>query len=261
MEKTVAKAFKLLETLAAHDRPRRVTELSRELGLVKSNTHRLLQTMIELGYVRQTEQGLYEASIRLWELGSRVAWRVPVQRAAGDHLKRLAAASAEETHLAILDGVDVVYIQAIEAVHPVRVTPTPGRRAPLHCTAVGKAILAFQSDAMIRFAAKRLEAFTPRTITTSERLRAELAEIRRRGFAMNLGEWRAGAHGIGAPIANPDGTIGAAVSVIGPAERMPAKTMRALAPMVLEAAAAIALSLAYATASPEIPPERAAAAG
>lgn len=258
MEKTVAKAFKLLELLAAHERPRRVTELSRELELVKSNIHRLLRTLIELGYVRQTEHGLYQSTIRLWELGSRVAWRVPVQRAAGDHLKRLAAASAEETQLAILDGIDVVYIHAIDAVHPVRVSPALGRRAPVHCNAVGKAMLAYQPEAIIRLAAKRLVPFTPRTITTSERLRAELAEIRRRGFAMNLGEWRAGTHGIAAPIANPDGTVGAAVSVIGPVERMPANKLRSLAPMVVKAAKAIALSLAYATASPEPPPEPAA---
>ena len=258
MEKTVAKAFKLLEVLAAHERPRRVSELSRELDLGKSNVHRLLQTLIELGYVRQTEHGLYHASIRVWELGSRVAWRLPVQRAAGDHLKRIAAASAEETQLAILDGVDVVFIHAIEAVHPVRVGPVVGRRAPVHCAAVGKAILAYQPESVVRLAAKRLHAFTPRTITTSERLRADLAEIRRRGYAINLSEWHANTHGVAAAITNPDGTIDAAVSIIGPSERMQAKKLRILGPMVVEAAAAIGLSLAYATASPEPPPERAA---
>src|SRR4029077_17533789 len=101
MEKTVAKAFHLLEALALHERPQRVTELSRELGLAKSNVHRLLQSLIALGHVRQDDSGLYEGSIRLWELGSQIAWRLPVQRAAVDHLKHLATASAEETQLAI----------------------------------------------------------------------------------------------------------------------------------------------------------------
>jgi DNA-binding IclR family transcriptional regulator len=256
MEKTVAKAIKLLEALAAHERPQRVTELARELGIAKSNVHRLLQTLIELGHVRQNEHGLYLASIRLWEFGSQVAGRLAIQRAAGDHLKRLAAATAEESQLAMLDGTDTVYLQAIEAVHPVRVASVLGRRVSLHCTAVGKAILAYQPDAVIRATTRQLHSFTPRTITTSERLRAELAEIRRRGYAMNLGEWHAGIHGIGAPITSPDGTVGAAVSVIGPAERMQARKLRELAPKVVEAAEAIALSLAYVIARPEAPPER-----
>jgi len=256
MEKTVAKAFRLLEALAEHEQPQRVTELSRELGMAKSNVHRLLHSLMALGHVRQDEQGLYHASIRLWELGSRIAWRLPVQRAAGDHLKRLAAACAEETQLAILDGMDVVFIQAIEALHPVRVGPALGRRVAMHCASGGKAILAYQSEAMIRAVARQLHAFTPRTITTSERLRAELADIRRRGYAMNLGEWHHGTHGIAAPITEPDGRIAAAVSVVGPAERMQAKKLRSLAPLVVDCAAAITLHLAYEAASAEPLPER-----
>ena len=256
MEKTVAKAIKLLEALAAHERPQRVTELARELGIAKSNVHRLLQTLVALGHVRQNEQGLYVASIRLWEFGSQVAGRLPIQRAAGDHLKRLAALTTEETQLAMLDGTDTVYLQAVESAHPVRIASVLGRRVSLHCTAVGKAILAYQPDAVIRAMARQLHAFTPRTITTSERLRAELAEIRRGGYAMNLGEWHAGIHGVGAPIPSPDGTVGAAISIVGPAERMHARKLRELAPKVVEAAEAIALSLAYVMARPEAPPER-----
>jgi DNA-binding IclR family transcriptional regulator len=206
--------------------------------------------------VRQNEHGLYHTTIRLWEVGSRVVGRLLVQRAAGDHLKALAAKSQEETQLAILDGDEAVFIQAIEAVHPVRPAPVLGRRAALHCTAVGKAILAHQPDDVIRTALRRPHAYTPRTITTSERLRAELGEIRRRGYAMNLGEWNPGVHGIAAPIIGPDGSVGAAVSVVGPSERLQARRLRDLAPLVTGAAQAIALSLAYLSARPELLPER-----
>lgn len=255
-DNAVAKAFRLLEALAAHERAQRVSELARELGMAKSNVHRLLKTLIALGHVRQNEHGLYHTTIRLWEVGSRVVGRLLVQRAAGDHLKALAAKSQEETQLAILDGGEAVFIQAIEAVHPVRPAPVLGRRAALHCTSVGKAILAHQPDDVIRAALRRLHAYTPRTITTSERLRAELGEIRRRGYAMNLGEWNPGVHGIAAPIISPDGSVGASVSVVGPSERLQARRLRDLAPLVTGAAQAIALSLAYLSARPEQLPER-----
>ncbi len=249
MDKSVVKAFRLLEALAAHARPQRVTELGRELGMAKSNVHRLLRTLVELGYARQSERGLYEATLRLWERGVHVLTNLTVQRVASDHLKRLAVASAEQTNLAIRDGFDVLYVAAIEAVHVNRARPVLGRRAPIHCVACGKAILAYEPDAVMRAAAKQLQSATPRTIGTLERLRAELAEVRRRGFATNLSEWRSGVHGVAAPIAGPDGAMVAAVSIAGPAERLHAKRLRTLAPLVVEAARAISLDLAYATAS------------
>jgi IclR family KDG regulon transcriptional repressor len=256
MDKTVVKAFRVLEALAAHAQPRRVTELGRELGMAKSNVHRLLQTLVELGYVRQGEQGLYEVSLRLWERGVQVLSHLAVQRAASDHLRRLAVASTEQVNLAIVDGAEVLYIAAIEAMHINRARPVLGRRAPIHSVACGKAILAYQPEPTVRAVAKLLQPSTPRTIATLERLKAELAEVRRRGFAMNLSEWRNGVHGVAAPVPGPNGAMIAAVSIAGQAERLNAKRLRALAPLVVEAAGAIGLDLAYAAASAEPPPER-----
>ena len=258
MEQTVAKAFRLLEALAAHEEPQRVTELSRELGMAKSNVHRLLQTLIGLGYARQDQQGLYQASLRMWERGANVLAHQTVHQVAHDHLTRLAAATGEQVNLAVLDGGEMLYIATVEAAHGKRGRSmlgqrVLGRRAPLHGVATGKVILAYQSDAVMRAAAKQLHAVTPRTITTVERLRAELAEIRRSGFAMNLGEWRGGVHGIAAPIAAPDGVMSAALSIAGPAERLQARRLRTLAPLVVETAGAVALDWAYATAGADTP--------
>jgi IclR family transcriptional regulator, KDG regulon repressor len=259
MEKTVVKALMLLETLAAHGRPRRVSELGRELGMAKSNVHRLLRTLVQLGFARQDGHGLYEPSLKSWELGVRVLSHVTVQRVAGDHLKRLAASSTEQVNLAIRDGAEVLYVAVVEAAHAKRADPVLGRRAPLHSVAAGKAILAYQPDAVIRAVAKPLVSATRRSIASGEQLQAELAEVRRRGFAMNLSEWRNGMHGVAAPIAAPDGQIVAAVSIAGPAERLRARRLRTLGPAVVETAGAIALDLAYASAGPE--PVDAAPAG
>jgi DNA-binding IclR family transcriptional regulator len=251
MEKTVAKAFKLLEALAAHDQPQRVTELSRELGMVKSNVYRLLRTLIALGYVRQDDDGLYAASLRLWEVGIRALSHLTVQRVASDHLKQLAANTGEQVHLAILDGVEVIYLAAFETIHSVRLQPVLGRRAPAGGSATGKALLAYQPEAAVRAAARHIQAVMPRSATTWERLKAELAEVRRSGYAVSLSGWRLGVHALAVPIAGPDGAMVAAISIAGPAERLDAKRRRSLAGQILDTAGAIALDLAYAAASTE----------
>jgi DNA-binding IclR family transcriptional regulator len=261
MEQTVAKAFRLLEALAAHEQPRRVTELAREVGMAKSTVHRLLQTLIALDYARQDQQGLYAASLRMWERGTRVLAHLPLRQAAQDHIVRLGATTGEQVNLAILDGTEMLYVATIEAVPAKRGRSMMGQRivglrAPLHGAATGKVILAHQPDAVIRTIAKHLHAVTPRTIGTLERLRAELAEVRRRGFAMNLAEWWTGVHAIAAPIVAPGGRAIAAVGIAGPAERLQAKQLRALAPQVVETAAAITLQLGYLATGGEPAPER-----
>jgi DNA-binding IclR family transcriptional regulator len=251
MEQTVAKAFRLLEALAAHPQPQRVSELGRELGIAKSNVHRLLRTLIALGYVRQDDQGLYVASLRLWERGTRVLAHLPVRHLAHDHLMRLAAGTGEQVNLAILDGNEMLYVATVEAAHANSSRSMLGQRIvgtriPLHAAATGKVILAYQPEATIRALAKHLQPLTRRTIGTLERLRAELAEVRRRGFATNLAEWRADVHAVAAPITAPDGRGIAALSIAGPADRLQARLLRTLAPQVVETAGAISLDLAYA---------------
>ncbi|MBV8165147.1 MAG: IclR family transcriptional regulator, partial [Alphaproteobacteria bacterium] len=233
MEKTVAKAFKLLEALAAHDRPQRVTELARELGMVKSNAFRLLRTLIALGYVRQDADGLYAASLKVWEVGTRALSHLTVQRVASDHMKRLAADTGEQCILSILDGVEVLFLSVFEAVHATRLRPVLGQRAPACGAATGKALLAHQPDDVVRAALRHAELVIPRFDMTWERLRAELAAVRRAGYAVNISGWRI-AHAVAAPIAAPDGAMIAAVSVGGPAERLPAKRLRNLGPQVVD---------------------------
>ncbi len=253
MEKTVAKAFKLLEALAAHDRPQRVTELARELGMVKSNAFRLLRTLIALGYVRQDADGLYAASLKVWEIGTRALSHLTVQRIASDHIKRLAADTGEQCQLAILDGVEVLFLAHFDAVHATRLRSVLGQRAPACGAATGKALLAHQPETVVRAALRHAEIAMPRVAITWERLRAELAAVRRAGYAVNISGWRIGAHAVAAPIPAPppapEGTMVAAVSVGGPPERLHAKRLRSLGPQIVDTANAIALDLAYAAAN------------
>lgn len=236
MEKTLAKGLKVLETLARLGHPVGVTEVARALGLQKSNAHRLLRSLAELDYVRQVEDtARYELTLKLWEMGQRVIVRMDIATEATPAMRRLAAATQETVHLSLLEGDEVVYVHKIESPHPVRAYSAIGGRAPAHCVATGKALLAFQPPDAVDLSAAR-KPYTAATITDPDALRAELGRIRRSGHAINKGEWREGVFGVAAPILDASGRAVAAIGISGPQDRFRPKAMRAWTPLVVAAA-------------------------
>lgn len=240
MEKTAAKAFALLERLTAIDGTSGVTELARALGLAKSNVHRLLGTLVALGYARRHPDGAYEATLKTWEIGVRVLNRLDLKRIARPHLAKLASQTDETVHLTSLDQGQIVYIDKIESSHPVREFTRVGDRAPAHCTATGKAMLAFGGSTPV---AGPLRRFTMNTISNAAKLDGELRRVRREGFAFNFGEYGAHVNGVAAPIADHSGSVVAALAVSGPAERLRPPVLKTFVPMVLRTAHEISLEL------------------
>ncbi len=251
MEKTVTKALRLLEMLAAKDSACGVSELGRALGLTKSNVHRLLETLVHAGYARrQAESGRYEPSLKIWELGTAVVSRLDLKRVANHYLHALAARTGESVHLSIFDDGEVVYIDKVESSQPVRAYSRIGGRAPAYCVATGKVLLAHQPRETIDRIATRLVPFTSRTIMNGPRLHEELARVRRDGFAANTGEWSESVCGVAAPIHDGAGTVVAAVGISGPAERLRPRARRVMALLVLETAARISRELGFQPLSP-----------
>jgi len=243
MDKSLVKGLNLLTVLAHSKEARGVSDLAREVGLTKSNVHRLLQTMTAQGFVRHdTERGIYEPSLKLWELGRLVMARVDVRRIAAPLMAELSARTGESVHLSVLDGAEVVYIEIAESSHPVRAYSRIGRHTPAHCVATGKALLAHAPPSVVAEAAEmaaRLGPLTPRTIISQAALEEELTRVRRLGYALNRGERSEAVRGVAAPIWGFDGRAIAAVGIAGPAERLKPATMRQLAPVVMDAAAEI----------------------
>lgn len=246
MDKTLIKGLTVLEALVGSDRPRGITELAAELGLVKSNVHRVLQTLEAAGYVtRGAEGGTYGPSLKLWVLGSHVHARSDLAAEARPFLVALAAASRETVHLSVLDGHDVIYLAKIDSPEPVRAYSVLGGRAPAHCVATGKVLLAFHPDPAQFVRTYDLPAFTPRTVTDRVALLQVLATIRTKGFGVNLGEWREMVRGAAAPIRNPLGTVVAAVGISGPSERLTQRRIAELVPQVVDTASRISAALGY----------------
>lgn len=244
MNNTLVKGIALLEMLAHSDRPLGVTELAARAGLGKSNAHRLLQALVELGYARHdADAGTYSVSIRLWELGSAVLANLDLRRVAEPWMQRLLEDTRETVHLSVLDGDEVVYVHKLDSPEPVRAYSQIGGRAPAHCVATGKALLAWQPPALLEALAARLAPHSPNTIVAPAAFLDEMTRIRTAGFATNRGEWRASVWGVAAPVHGPDGAVIAAVGVSGPAERLRGARLKALGADVVSAARAIEAAL------------------
>jgi DNA-binding IclR family transcriptional regulator len=243
VDKTVVKAFAVLELLVKAGRPSALSELAAAARLQKSNVHRLLSTLMALGYARQVESSLYEPSLRIWEIGQQIYGGFGIVRAALPSMRRLVDKTGETAHLAMLDQGEVVYLHKIESPNPVRAYTVTGGRAPAYCTASGKALLAYQEATVVAAVARGIKVFTPATVTNVVKLREELTLVRRRGFATNLGEFRANVAGLAAPVRNGQGEVIAAVGIAGPLERLRPRKVNSFAPVVIELAAEISAML------------------
>jgi IclR family KDG regulon transcriptional repressor len=255
MDSTLLKGLSVLEVLARSPRPRSVSNLAAALNLTRSNAHRTLQTLVASGFARQDEHTSgYECTLKLFELAAAMPARLNLSNFAAPLMRALVASTQETVHLSVLDGGDVVYVEKIDSPQPVRAYSAVGGRAPAYCVATGKALLASQpEDHADRYEGK-FEAFTPTTITTTEALRTHLRQVRRQGFAINHGEWRATVHGLAAPVFGSGGRIIAAIGISGPADRLPKARLESLSGEVVAAARELTLMLDFP--APDNPPSK-----
>ena len=244
---SVANSIRLIKAFSDDEYEIGISNLAKRLGLAKSTVHRLASTLIDAGMLEQnSENGRYRLGLSLFELGSLVRRKMDVSSEAKPYLKMLREKTGETVHLAILDQASVLFINNLESEHAVRMSVNVGVRAPAHCTAVGKALLAFQAaDAVETVLAGAFETRTAKTISNATDLRQDLATVRARGYAIDDEELELGLRCIAAPIRDHSGNVVAATSVAGPAQRMTKKALSAFAPDVIAAADAISARLGY----------------
>ncbi len=214
------------------------------LGMGKSNAHRVLTTLRELGYVVSLDDGRYQATLKTWEVGCAVLDRLDFKRLARPVMETLTKSTSESCHLAVLDGLDVVYLDKVEGNQPVRTYSRIGQRAPAHVVAIGKVLLAFQVG-VEKVLPKKVQRLTARSIFTRAALLKELESVRVAGYAINRGEWLDGVCGIGAPILNSRNEVICAIGLSGPCSRLTLNKLEALAPQVMECARTISFQLGY----------------
>lgn len=240
MNNTLLKGLRLLEVLARLQSPAGVTALAMELGIGKSHAHRLLQGLVAAGYVRQDPSGGgYRASLKLWELACAMVSTPGLKSVAEPVMADLLARTRETVHLSVLDGDEVVYLHKLDSPQPVRAYSQVGGRAPAHCVATGKAMLAHQSAEVLQSLSSRLVRHSSRTVVEPEAFAREMQRVRRQGYAINRGEWRESVGGCAAAIFDASGRAIAAIGISGPMERLRLSTLRAGSADVMRAAAAL----------------------
>lgn len=200
LDSTLSKGLLILEALTRSEQPKGVTELSRELGLSKSNVFRLLQTLAHLGYVRRVEARLYKATLKTWQVGRAVVGRSNLREAAAPAMRMLAEESGETIYLAVPEGLQIVYIDKIESTQPIRSWNPVGGMAPIHTVSTGKAIVAAAYQTYRPQLTGNLAGYTDLTITSIKAMDKEVLTIARQGFAVDRGEFRARVFGYGAAI-------------------------------------------------------------
>ncbi len=241
---SVRRTFALLEVLAEHG-PMTLSRLAAESRLPLTTIHRLIGTLVGLGYVREESAKQYALGPRMIHLGERSTrslstWALP-------HLAGLVDELGETANLAMLEGDEIVYVAQAPSRHSMRMFTEVGRRVPPHCTAVGKALLAQLPDAQVVAIVRRggLPRRTKNTITTLDGLTRELATVRRQGFAIDNGEQEVGVRCVAVALAGTSARI--AISVSGPAPRMTKDAVRRTVPVLIRTATALATDLASST--------------
>lgn len=246
MDKTFTKGLAVIELLSSCGKPCGITQLATQLKLTKSNVHRLLQTLVAHGYVRNVDNaGNYELTLKLWELGSRVRSRIGIVEIAGPFLKLLGDQTSEAVHLSVLSGAEVIYIDKVESAQPIRAYTVIGGRAPAYCVATGKAMLACCSAKQLDELKISLTRHSVHTISSRTKLDKELQQIREQGYSINRGEWREDVSGVAASIFDQTGNAVAAVGISGPSTRLKPTVLKRYAPFVKSAAKQISKQLGY----------------
>lgn len=244
--KSLTKVSRILDCFTASRRVLSLAEICARTGYPRSTTHRLLAAMREVGFVEQDrERDLYRLGLRLFELGNTALANLDLHREGRAIVDALHRLTGHAVHLAVFDGLRAVVIQRTEA--EAALANTMVENSPVHCTSVGKAILAFQSpEILARVTDAGLERFTEDTITDPAALASELERTRARGFAVDNGEHQPGLRCVGAPIRNQSGGVFAAISVSAPAWKLPAGDVEDLGRVVIYHAGLISQRLGYA---------------
>ncbi len=241
------RSLDILEELSRSNTALGVTAIAKRLSLGKSTVHRTLQTLCWRGYVAREGEN-YCLGLKVVELASFLLNDLDIRKLAEPVLLNTAAILGEAAHLVLLDEGEVIYIDTKASSQKIiNMYSKVGRRAPVHATAVGKAMLAFlpEDEARGIFNRRGLPRLTSTTITNQEELMRQLEEIRKTKIAHDHEENELGIYCVGTPIFNYTGKLAGGVSVSGPANRMQEKGLEYLASIVKKTGEELSTRLGY----------------
>lgn len=239
---SLARGLKILELLAAASGGMSTTELAEQLDVDKGSASRMVQTLARYGYAeKDMDNRRYRLGPQIVRLSQSLLARMPLRDMARPFLHHLVDSTNECAHLAILAQGQAFYIDQVASSATLRVNAEIGTLAPLHCTALGKVLLAFGTSPL----PAQLRAYTPRTIISPDLLQAHLEQTRRQGYAVDDEEFDYGVRCIAAPVYDFSGKMIAAIGISGPSNRMSLERIPDLALRVVEAGQAVSNRLSF----------------
>ncbi len=245
---SIDRALQVLELFSLEKPEWGITEISKNLNIYKSNVHNILTTLVERGFViKDSKTDKYKLGIKFFELGSVVIKNMDLRKIAHPHIEKLSKEFNETVHLGVLDKGRVISIEREESGQSLSPRIFIGKRAPLHCTAVGKAIMAYLSEDEVSLIVKEkgLEKYTENTIIDREKLEKEFLKIRKQGYAVDNMEHEEGVRCVAGPIRDHTGEVIASMSVSGPAFRINENNISNIAKKVKEYCDCISNEMGY----------------
>lgn len=244
---SVKNALRILKSFTMDDPEKKVSDLSLSLGLNKSTVSRTMATLASEGFVyKNPETKKYRLGFSILSLSSVVNSSIDVYQESQPVLMKLVDAIGETAHISVLDKLEVVYLSKVECNHPVRFLTHVGKHNPPYSTSSGKVLLAYSGEELIeQVIEKGLQKFTKHTITDPQKLRTSLQQIRENGFAFSIEEFTEGVTSVAAPIFDYKGNIIAALSIVGPIQRIQPHKISGYAKKTIQAGLEISRRMGY----------------
>lgn len=252
---SLERAAAILEQLTEARDGLGITELAELTGLHKSTVHRLISTLVTLGYVEKgANNEKYQLGMKLLHMGAAILDKMDLRVRAHDLLQQLSERVNETVHLVIPDGDTVLYIDKIDSNKTIRMYSQIGRRAPMHASAVGKVILAYSpKDAVDKIIKKGLNRFTPTTIADPQELIEHLKQVRNQGYALDQEEHEEGIRCVAAPIFNYMDEVVGAVSISSPTIVLTPDKVKELSREVIDCAEKISERMGWKSPTKKVP--------
>lgn len=243
----VGKALALLTRLGDFPEGAPAAELARQVGFPLSTAHRLLGALVRDGFASFDQVNKrYTLGLRTFQLAQQVLRSRGLTGLAKPVLEEVSSVTREATLLAVRDGERQLFLYSIEGPQQVRVVGDPGQHGPLHCTSLGKVLIAFAEPSVREYLVENvaLDPAGPKAITTRSRFRAEIEKVRERGYAIADEEHEVGIRAIGVPVFGTGQVAAAGLATAAPAFRMSVDQLIENLPTLTEAAQALSVLMA-----------------
>jgi IclR family transcriptional regulator, KDG regulon repressor len=244
---SVKNALRILQSFSIDEPEKRISDLAKSLDLNKSTVSRTMATLASEGFVmKDPETNKFRLGLSVLTLSGIVNSNMDIYQESMPVLKKLVETCGETAHISVLENLEVIYLQKVECSHPVRFLTHVGKRNPAYCTSSGKVLLAFSNEKTIEeVIANGLQRFTENTITEPEELRTHLKQIKEMGHSYSYEELSEGVISIGAPISDYTGKVVAALSVVGPKQRIHSGKIQSIVHHTIRASSEVSSRLGY----------------